>query len=171
MNRDTTGKFRKFIIRVFILLIAISVIAGLVHLYITTHPVIRTVTNTVTIDYSKEMFASKIESLEKSLVEQIRKCESAGHKESDGLIVFDSNHVASIGTLQFQVKTVIYYYRTLYQRSITGKEAIVIALDDNLSGSLAKDILFSSPNLANDWANCANKLSINDQIIAIKKIK
>lgn len=193
-NRDSIGQYRsptlskwkRFVIKLFFALIIFSALIGAIRLYIVSHPVIRTVTNTITVDTSTTTYAAKIDSLEKSLVESIRKCESAGHKESDGLVTFDPTDAQfanrtkstivnkgemSFGTLQFKVSTVQFYYKSLYKQSITGKEAILIALDDTLSGSLAQDILFKSSNLANDWSNCANRLSINDQIVAIKKIK
>lgn len=173
-NRDSIGRYAKskmILPRIFWLAILFGIGFLLTKIYINTHPVIKTVIETKTVDTSADMFAAKIDSLEKSVVEAVRKCESAGHKETDGLIVFDSNNVASIGTLQFQVKTVIFYYKSLYGKTITGKEAILIALDDEKAGELAQAIMFKSPNLANDWLNCANRLSLTDQIKAIKKIK
>lgn len=176
MERDHKGRFVRSGLYKFIRnstigfsLIALIVVTAII--YNRLNPI--TVINNVEVikDISKEQFASKIDQLEKNIVEQVRKCESGGHKESDGLIVFDSNSVASIGTLQFQVKTVIYYYKSLYNKVITGKEAVTIALDDKLSGQLAQDIMFKSNNLANDWLNCSTSLKLSDQIKAIKSIK
>lgn len=171
MNRDNRGRFasNKWFVVKFIGLPVVIVVLGLIVAYQYNHPKI--VTNTVTIDNSDVNFASKIDSLEKSVVEQVRACESGGKKESDGLITFDTNHVASIGTLQMQVHTIVYYEKSLYNKVITNKEAILIALDNEQSGALAQQIMFSSKNLANDWLNCSNKLSLEAQIVAIKKIK
>jgi len=172
-NQHKTKSFKRFAVKWlkrFITVLTLSVIAYVIAIvYSNYHPVI--VTKEIIKDTSPAMFAQKIDSLEKSVVEAVRKCESQGANESTGLIVFDSNKVASIGTLQFQVKTVVYYYKTLYSKVITGKEAIIIALDDKLSGQLAQDIMFSSKSLANDWLNCSNRLSLEAQILAIKKIK
>ena len=155
----------KFILSVIVALIMISV--GIYFHY--KYPAIKTVN--ITIDNSSAMFSEKINMLEKSVVEQVRKCESNGYKESDGLIKFDSNKVASIGTMQFQVKTIIYYEKSLFGRVITGKDAVIIALDDTKAGELAQAIMFQSPNLANDWLNCSNNLRLSDQIKTIKAIK
>lgn len=188
-NRDSVGRYaksKKILGRVVWLAVLFSVAFLFIKIYINTHPVIKTVIETKTIDTSADMFASKIDSLEKSVVEAVRACESIGLKESDGLVTFDptdeqfnsmtkttitDNGEMSYGTLQFKKKTVQYYYKTLYKKDITGKEAILIALDDQKSGQLAQDIMFKSSNLANDWKNCANRLSLTDQIKAIKKIK
>src|ERR1035437_5945095 len=108
MNRDQNGKFAKSgMLKWFILSVVIAGgMVGTAIWYQHKYPIIET--KTVTIDNSGDMFAQKVDSLEKSVVEAVRACESTGHKESDGLIIFDSNKVASIGTLQWQVKSVIY---------------------------------------------------------------
>ncbi len=172
MNRDNKGRFSsgKWFVLKFIGLPLLVVVLGLTIVYQYKHPKIVQLPP-ITIDNSTINFAQKIDSLEKSVVEQVRTCESAGHKESDGMITFDSNHVASVGTLQFQVKTIIFYEKSLYNKVITGKEAVLIALDNEQSGGLAQDIMFKSKNLATDWLNCSNKLSLESEILAIKKIK
>lgn len=123
------------------------------------------------VDVSEEIFAAKIEKLKWDVVEKLRACESAGYKESDGILIFDTNQVASIGTLQFQKKTVVYYYKALYQKVITGKEAVLIALDDKLAGELARDIMFKSKNIASDWYNCSTRLNLENEILIIKKLE
>ena len=71
----------------------------------------------------------EIEALKDDVVGRLIKCESEGHSEADGIIVFDVNRVPSIGQFQFQRKTVQHYVREIEGRAITGKEAIEIALD------------------------------------------
>ena len=159
---------KKIIIGIVSVLLLVVLTGIISKWYVNTHP--KTVYVTQEVDKSGEMFKEKIDSLQKSVVESVRQCESGGYKESDGLIKFDSNKVASTGTLQFQVHTVIYYYKTLYGQTITGKDAVLIALDDQKAGQLAQDIMFKSKNLANDWLNCSNKMKLTDQISAIKKI-
>lgn len=123
-------------------------------------------------DKSNEMFTGKIEKLKNDVVNKIRSCESAGSNEDAGLIVFDSNNKASIGTMQFQVNTIIHYYKTLYGRTITPKEAVIIALDDNKAGELAKMIMFTTNNKAGkDWVNCTNRYDIDKQIDLIKNLE
>ena len=135
----------------------------------------------VTVDRSDEKLALKIDGLKNELVESLRKCESAGRKEQDGIIIYDplvsnpsatsKRDVPSIGTLQFKQSTVIYYYKTLYNKVITGKEAAMIALDDKKASELAKEIMFKTKNRADDWMNCSNKLGLNSQIELIKKLE
>jgi hypothetical protein len=135
----------------------------------------------VEIDKTSEMFKQKIEKMKMDVVEQIRKCEQAHYKESDGLITFDPlvsdpsktarKDVPSLGTLQFKQSTVVYYYKVLYGKVINGKEAAMIAFDDEKAGQLAKDIMFSTNKKANDWLNCANKLNVNAQIDLIKNLE
>lgn len=124
------------------------------------------------VDVSDMALAEKIDSLKNGVVEKIRKCESAGYKETDGVIVFDTNNKASIGTMQFQVNTVIYYTKKLYGKDITRKEAVLIALDDKLAGDLARDIMFKTSSMAQkDWTNCARKLNSDAEIKIIKSLE
>jgi len=122
------------------------------------------------IDASKERFDQKIDGLKNDLVFKLSQCESAGGTEDDGILVFDSNKKASVGQLQFQKATVIHYYKTLYNKDITGKEAILIALDTKKATDLAKDIIFREGGNVNDWLNCSRKLGLEAQANIIKKI-
>jgi hypothetical protein len=115
----------------------------------------------------------KIKELKREVLDTLQSCESNGSNEEDGLIVYDSNKVASIGQFQFQKKTVIGYYKALYNKDITGKEAIIIALTTNDARQLAEDIIFS--NLQNDkgidnWYNCNKKHSLSSKIAFINKL-
>jgi hypothetical protein len=114
---------------------------------------------------------TKIVELKGEVLDTLRSCESRGGKESDGLITFDSNKQASIGTYQFQKDTVIRYYKALYGKDITGKEAVMIALDDSQSRQLANDIIFSNDAKGiGNWYNCENKNNLSDNIKWINKI-
>lgn len=113
----------------------------------------------------------KVEELKDKVVGDIRDCERASYTENDGLIVFDSNKVASIGTLQFQVKTVQYYYKKLYGTTITGKEALLIALDDQKAKSLAKDIIFKDSKGYANWYNCSKKINAQGRLEVIKELQ
>lgn len=136
------------------------------------NPAVAFIDREVSIDKSDVKFKEKIEFLKDDVIEQLRKCESAGHKESDGIIIFDSNEKASIGTLQFQVNTVIHYEKILNGRDITKKEAVLIALDNKKAGDLAKKIIFETKNKAGkDWVNCAKKHNLDAQVDLIKKLE
>lgn len=180
INRDSEGKFTSYKSVMFkwfgipAIVILVGIIGG--KWYQTTHPIV--ITKTVQVDVSPAMFAQKIDSLEKSVVAQVEQCESGGIDDSFGLITYDpkiggknDDAAFSIGKLQFKKKTVIYYYKTLYNKTITGKEAVIIALDASSSEALAKDVMFQSSNLATDWANCSTRLNLSTLILAIKKIK
>ncbi len=130
------------------------------------------------IDMSSKAMALRIEKLKISTVEQIRSCESMGYKEKDGLVVFDprsggknDDSAMSYGTLQFKKATVIYYEKMIYNKVVTPKEAVLIALDDSKAGDLAKDIMFSTKSMANDWQNCADKYDTNRVIKIIKQLE
>ncbi len=192
-NRDKKGRFARYgRISISILIImAIMIISAMYAvIYQYNHPKI--VTNTVTVDNSDKNFAQKIDSLEKSVVEAVHACEKINYTENDGLVTYDPTDVLhaknmvlfnagkkhfvnkgefSFGTYQYKQTTVIYYYKTLYNKVITGKEAILIALDDEKAGQLTQDILFKTKDGWTNWKNCSNSLNLMDMINAIKKIK
>lgn len=121
------------------------------------------------VDSSAKMFEEKIVSLKNGIADKLMACESSG---KEGLITFDSNKKASIGQFQFQVSTVKYYYKTLYGKSITDKEAVLIALDSTQARLLAIDVMFNTKNMASkDWYNCEKKLGLDYQISIINTIK
>lgn len=134
------------------------------------HP--RTVYQNVEVDKSSELFAKRIDALKNDVVGRLRACESAGFKETDGLIVFDTNKKASLGTLQWQIGSVQYYKMLFEKKQITGKEAVLIAMDDKQAGELAKRVMFETKNMASkDWLNCATRLNLDSEIAIIKKLE
>lgn len=110
----------------------------------------------------------KITQLKSELVKDLQKCESAGYNENDGILIFDSNKKASIGTLQFQKDTIIHYYKTLYSKDITKKEAVLIALDNEKAEQLASDIIFETEKGYRNWLNCSNKHGLAERVKFIK---
>lgn len=123
------------------------------------------------VNESEAVFEAKIESLKDSVIDQLISCESKGYKESDGLIVFDSNKVASLGVLQWQVKSVQYYYKLRTGNDITKKEAIELALNEQEARSLAKYVGFETKNMfGKDWFNCSRKHDLDKQVLLIKKL-
>jgi len=154
-------------------IIFIGIVAGAVivlgNILAYTNPQIRTVieTKTITIDNLQD----KIIELQDEVVSTIKSCESKGVSEEDALIIFDSNKKASIGNFQFQVATVQFYYKKLYNRVITPKEAVLIALDTAKAQELAKDIVFKGSNKANDWYNCSKKFNIDSKLDIINKLQ
>jgi hypothetical protein len=115
--------------------------------------------------------SEKINELKGKLVDDIRKCESAGYSEDDGIIIFDSNNKASIGNYQFQKKTVIYYAKMFYGKDLTGKEAVLLALDEKKAGELASKVIFESENGLDNWLNCSKKVGAYAQLKVIKELE
>lgn len=121
--------------------------------------------------YMVNVMPQKVAELKADVITRLAACESAGHKESDGIIIFDSNKVASIGQLQFQVKTVQYYYKKLYSQDITAKEATLIALDYEKASKLATDIIFrEGGNPEKDWYICSKKLGLAAEVKVLNKL-
>jgi hypothetical protein len=178
-KRDGQGKFSsfktklgKFLRTVTLVILTLGVLTsvgiGLYKMGGKNNP--RIVTQEIEIDNSPLMYSQRVDTLKSAVVTKLAICESGNTKDSDGLIIFDTNKKASIGRYQFQVATVQHYYKILYQKTITSKEAIEIAIDADLAGSLAKDIMFKSKNKADDWYNCSVKLGLNKEIDIINKL-
>lgn len=128
---------------------------------------------------TETIFIEKVDKLKNDVVDEIQKCESMGYKEDDAIIIFDDNSKgtlkgkdkASLGTLQFKKSTVQHYYKTLYGETITAKEAMLIALDDEKAEALAKDIIFKTKNGYSNWLNCSNKLGIKSKVELVKQLE
>ena len=112
----------------------------------------------------------RLEALKDDVVARLMQCESAGYTEDDGIIIFDTNGKASIGPAQFQKKTVVHYYKTLYGKDITLKQAVEIALDRTKAAQLAGDIIFTTDKGIDNWINCDKKLGLSAEIKIIKKL-
>jgi hypothetical protein len=116
--------------------------------------------------------SGKIAQIKAEAVEGIKKCESAGHSEDDGIIIFDSNNVPSIGQFQYQRKTVQHYYNVLYGKKITAKEAAMIALDTEKATELTSDIIFKTKGGGlNDWVICSQRTGLANTIAIVKKLE
>lgn len=111
----------------------------------------------------------KVEQLKSEILADLKKCESQGHTEDDAIIIMDTNNKLSYGLYMFQRDTVTHYYKTLYQKDITKKEAVEIALDEQKAEQLARDILFTVG--ARDWYNCSKKHNLESRILLIKKLE
>lgn len=178
--RDTQGRFSsfktsmfKFIKRLVIMCVVLGITSGVIYgtfqLGGKFNPV--TVYATKEIDTSPLMYAEKIAILKNKVADTLMACESGGLKETDGIIIFDTNKKASIGQFQFQVTTVQYYYKTIYNKVITPKEAVMIALDTEKARDLAIDVMFTTKNKASkDWYNCDKRHGLDSQIDIINQL-
>lgn len=106
----------------------------------------------------------KINELKGELLDTLKSCESRDKTEEDAVIVFDTNNKPSIGLYQFQINTVIHYYDKLYRQTITRKQAVEIALDEEKSRTLAQDVIFESGSGLKDWVNCDKKHGLTAQL-------
>lgn len=119
---------------------------------------------------------AKVNELKAELVNDIKKCESSNISEDSGLIKFDPHRTnkkveeASIGLFQFKKATVTYYYKSLYKKDITGKEAVEIALSEKLSSKLATDIIFQTEKGLDNWLTCSKKTNAYEELKLIKKL-
>lgn len=131
-------------------------------------------------EIEKDTLKEKIETLKWEVVDGIKNHESMGYDEDDGLITYDplvsnpkkttKKDIPSIGTYQFKQTTVQFYYKKLYGKDITMKEAILIALDDSQAKQLAYDIVWKDNGLSN-WRNYANKESTKVKLSIINKLQ
>ena len=64
--------------------------------------------------------------------------------------------------------TIIHYYKTLYSKDITKKEAVLIALDNEKAEQLASDIIFETEKGYRNWLNCSNKHGLAERVKFIK---
>jgi hypothetical protein len=129
--------------------------------------------NTITVVNERivDAMPARVAELKRGVAEQLMACESSGATDEDGLIVFDANRKASIGRFQFQKATVIHYYNLIYGVKLTGKEAVMLALDTERAMELATRIMFETKSMAGmDWVNCDRKLDLDRQISIIKKL-
>ncbi len=147
------------------------------------------VTAQVPLDMSNEMFRAKIESLKDGVVNELLSCEGAGYNEDSGLVTYDPTDAQydslvsngkktivdkgemSYGILQFKKSTVITYVKLKDSKVITGKEALLIALDKKSAAELSKFVMFETKGKASgDWKNCARTLNLDAKIDVIKQL-
>lgn len=129
---------------------------------------------TQSIDVEAEVnkrIGERIEVLENDVLAQLANCETGSVQEQDAALILDTNGKMSIGRFQFQRKTVQFYYKELYDKDITRVEAIQIAIDQEKSTELTRDILFGVEEGWSNWLNCAKRNNLPSQINLIKKVK
>lgn len=134
-------------------------------------------TVTATVPEVIDLTPQKIEGLKADVVDRLSQCESGGHTEEYGLVTFDQNaagtlsarNTPSFGILQFKVSTVQHYAK-LQGHELTGKDAILLALDADEARALASYIIFETQGGIWNWQNCADKLGLGDEVTIIKKL-
>lgn len=123
-------------------------------------------------DKSSQMYQDKVEALKDAVMSKLSQCESAGHKESDGIIIMDTNNKLSIGNYQWQISSVQHYYKLMTGKEISKKDAIILALHETEARKLAKFVAFETKNkIGKDWVNCNIKHSLDVQVDMIKSME
>ncbi len=194
-NRDGFGKFDKkrrgltkwdIVIALGLVVIAATcgyiaikhIVLGPVETYVA--PVAKADTPQIpdTTGLTGDSLKAKVTEIKADLVESLAKCESLGHADDYGLIVYDNNsrgtlsdrNIPSIGALQFKVTTVQKYEKMRSGTTLSGKDAIELALDAQQSRDLATYVIFETDNGIANWTNCATQLGLPSEIKVIKKL-
>lgn len=121
-----------------------------------------------------DSFPVKIEALKADLVSRLSQCESGGI--TDGLVTFDPDksgkrrNLPSFGVMQFKVPTVVQYVKQLRGDQLTDQQAIVLALNAEQAKALATQVIFDVDGGIWNWKNCTDKLGLNAEATAIKKL-
>lgn len=102
------------------------------------------------------------------ILQQLAQCETGGVAEPDGSIILDDNGKISIGRYQWQIESVQFYAEKLYGIKLSRSEAIALAIDNERSTELTRQVLFSEPNGYRNWLNCSQKHNLKEQINLIK---
>ena len=128
----------------------------------------------------------KIEDLKESLLDDLLHEEIKGHKNRSLVIVFDPLqkdlakcrqvggvrlYCYSIGDFNFKTATIQHYYLKLFGIVLTDKEAMLIAMDSELSRELAKKIIFEQSGGIYAWANSAKKINAVNRVSFIKNLE
>lgn len=142
-------------------------------------PTVLTATNSVA--YADEVtlvkgqpdrLAEKVRELKDEVLNDLARCESGGRDNESGIIVWDTNNKPSIGKFQFQVATVQHYVEKRDGKKISGREAILLALDETEARKLAEWVIFDSgKGSANDWVICTRNYHLQEKQNIIKKLE
>lgn len=172
-KRETFGeKVKSFFTTVSLYALVVIIALGFIELGGYINPTIKVEARDVLVDN----LGAKVSTLKEEVITAIQDCERAGFEESDGLITFDPHRTnkrvqpASLGTYQYKVSTVQYYYKALYNKDITPKQAVLIALDDDKARDLTRDIMFTTKNGRDNWITCTNKPAVSQKLAIIKEL-
>lgn len=153
---------------------SVAVSAGILASILSTSTVSANLPEKEVVDNTPE----KIAVLKADVITRLAQCESAGHSEDYGLITWDNNaagtlsarNIPSVGNLQFKVTTVQRYHKERTREELTGKEALLLALDYDRAADLATWIIFETQGGIWNWKNCSDKLGLSAEVTIIKKL-
>lgn len=174
LHKTKLQVFWSLVVRRFKQLLKVSLVAGAIYLIFITGKSLgnETIINKVE---AKDTLSGKIEELKNEVVETIRVCESQNNK--DLIYTFDpdprqpSKQQASFGQYQYKLKTIVDYKKILHNETITERQALDIALDENKARELTNDIVFQDTGKGvGNWYNCSNKHNLKQKVAIIKQL-
>lgn len=121
--------------------------------------------------------SAKIDQLKGELVKDIFDNERMGHTEEDALITWDPNpnhksvEIASIGNCQWKIPTLQESYLKYYGETLTRKQAILIALDDEKCKEVMSKVIFSEVNGWQKWYNSGVKVNAKGRLEVIRQLE
>lgn len=177
LDRDNKGRFKRKMSKIirFILSLGLIVLVIIAIAFLSREiaPKIVYQEKEVILDNLTE----KVNQLKGELIRDIFNIERGGHSEDDGLITFDPHpinkrvQVASIGNCQFKVATLQYYKQKLDGATLTGKEALLLALDDEKCKELMSKIIFTEEDGWRNWFNSGVKVNAKARLQVIKQLE
>lgn len=123
-------------------------------------------------ELAKGIVGKKVQVLKNEVLADLAKCETEGTKEPEGAIILDSNKEISIGKFMYQRKTVQFYAQKFYQKQVSRKDSILIALDAYPAiplAELTEKILFEDVKGWTNWIVCSGRYDIQNRIKLINK--
>lgn len=166
-------KVKRFIKTVFVLTVWLGVIFGIVMIAREFYPKVEYKDKEVIVDNLSE----KIEELKWDVVNKVWDKERAGKLEKDALITWDPNpnnpkvEIASIGTCQFKIPTIIYYEKKLYNVDMNRYDATMLALSDSKCKDLMYDIIHKDPIGWQNWLNSCKKVDCKGRLAIINDLQ
>lgn len=168
-SRDIYGRFARRRIGMTLLLIAVSVLAGVLLQARFTYQQISIIDTQDA--YTEETLAAKIETLKLTVVEKLKQCESHEATEDDAVINPTDGGSPSFGLLQFKIATVQHYVKLFEGKDVTRYEALQIAMDEEKARALAEQIIFEEVGGVWNWENCAIKQGLVPRIEVIRELE
>lgn len=143
------------------------------HVWVKIQPktLVYVATRAYAMEAGPDRLEGKIDELKGEVLDTLAKCESGGKSPDSGVLTWDTNNQHSIGIYQFQIKTVQHYAKVLWKKELTGREAIMLALDPVEARKLAHDVIFTTDRgSASDWVICSRNYGLQEKVDIIKSL-
>lgn len=179
MERDYRGRFTTFKIKLRIFfrkLLKVSLFCASVYVAFLVGRYINPEESIINVVKAEDTLSAKIQEMKEGVVSTIRQCESSSNP--DLIYTFDPDpkypkkQVASFGQYQYKLKTIVDYTKTLYNKDITERQALDLALDEQQARQLTRDIIFSGKDKGVlNWYNCAKRYNLETKVQIIKELE